>query len=205
MEQTSDKNLTPKERYDATMAQIEDERLKANGSSKEEQDELDEEAEKILKEEEMETQTVEKAEIKDPKIQEKVLDKTVGSEKKTITATKEQYQAQKTREAFAKSLLKAKAAESAHLKEEEKKTLELIGAKLSADKITDPVLKHLAAERAKLSTIFHQSQMAIQALQKRLLDEITKATDNIVKCKGAIENQDRQLLNFIKDNPDLLN
>lgn len=182
---------TTKEQYDKEMEQIREDNLRSKGIDPKEDKELDEESKQIADE-------MEQAE-------KKTFDKNMGSEK--IEVTREQYLESKKQQSEKQALKQLKVLQSQqvnHLKPEENKILQYVLANYELEKITHPVLIHLVKHKVELSKKYVEGQVAIKVLQQKLLEDIAKTTNNIVKCKGAIESADKQILDLIKEEPKIL-
>lgn len=133
------------------------------------------------------------------------IDKNMGQKK--VVVTQAEYQKSKQEKQFKDTLGNIQQLSDArvdHLNIEHKKVINLILSLAENDKLNNPVLEHLVRQKVILSTQFTQASVAIKALQQKLMNDIATATNNVVKCKGAIEEVDRQLIAFIRDNPKAL-
>lgn len=190
-EQKPIEELSPKERFDLTAKQIREDNAVARGedeedlSAFEEEDESEEDDEGEAPDAEAEAGTVE-------------VDKNLGKEKLNITEMSiGEHQKNKVAEAQQRaiaSLKELKSASQTHLKPEEIRIVQMIVAGVAAGKTKDPVLVHLVQQKAKKMEDFKKAQTAIGQLQQKLLNEISTATNEVVKCKGVIESLDAQIL-----------
>lgn len=209
----TEKELDPREKFKAIQEQAKVDNAKAKGEMTEEE-QLDEDvastAEELGMDDDSETEDElpESDPAKEQDAEESAeaetqpVDKHVGTKK--IEVTREQHQANQAQDNAVKALQALKNANQEHLNPEDLKAMKLALAMLQSGKLKDPVLVHLLNEKVELSKQYIQATVAIKELQRRMMTEISHATNAVVKCKGAIENQDRQILKLVKANPALL-
>lgn len=201
MNQSSERTPTPKELYDKQMDQIDDERLVAQGKDPDEEKELDamtEDAERIL--DNMESKEIDKkmGDKKEPVGPfSSTVDKATGEQR--IEVTREQFEKHKADQAAQKALLALKNAQYEHLKPEQKKEMNLLVAEFEVGKLDDPVLAHLMKEKIKLSQDHVRGQKEVNELQRKMLHEVARVTNNLVKTKGAMETTDKMILDRNKE------
>lgn len=204
----TEQEITPRDQFKAIQEQAKIDNAKAMGVDDEE--DFDNEVESTADdlgmdddfEEEDEPQTMESKKELDEESTTKPVDKNLGERK--IEVTREQHQGQKDQANAIEALRALKGANQEHLKPEDLKAMKLALSMLESGKLKDPVLIHLLKEKVELSKQYIKATIGIKELQRRLMNEISAATNAVVKCKGAIENQDRQILNLVKSNPGLL-
>jgi len=186
------KKKTNKQKFDDVQEKIETDHRKANGLNTKEQDaELDEEAETFEK-------NLEEA-------GEKGIDKTMGTKKITVTKEEyEDYKQDKQQQNFLNNAQRLKRKLTSHLSNDESNVIQKVMQKMQHGKLTDPVLKHVAAQRVVKSQEYAEEGLRVKVMQKSLLDELNKVADNLVKCQGAIESADLQILDLVKKNPALI-
>ena len=176
-----EKILTPHEKYKQGMVNINDanKEIIDKNSQEIDVDLATKNAEKIL-----------------DNIESKNIDKNMGNIKEPITqtVTAEQYIGMKEANDAAKALRSLHNAQKEHLGTEDIKTMHLITAEFESKKIKDPVLLMLLEEKVELSKMYVKGTLAIKELQRKLLSELSKSTNNMLKAKGAMEEIDKLLI-----------
>ncbi len=186
---------TPKQKYDEEMGNIKQANAEANGQTEESEiNDMADEAEKVM--DEMESR------------EQKAIDKSMGDVKEPAsgsftppkqhqkTITREEFLKMKEAQAAQKSLkiLQQQQAAGTHLSSKEHNTLVSILKRHEKGELKDPVLVAFLDEKIDLSRKYVEATVAVKELQKKLLNEISECTNNMVKCRGAIEQVDRMLL-----------
>ena len=185
--------LSPKQKFDLTMKQAREANAQARGDEPEDAEEdlsaFEEEDE--LEEDDEEGEDTGTAEVK-------TIDKSLGEEKLPVTEMNiGDHQKMKVAEAQKNAIAGLRALKDAsqtHMKPEQIRLVQNIVADVANGIITDPVLVHLVNQKAKQVQLFKEAQAAIGRLQQRLLNDISTATNDVVKCKGVIESLDAQIL-----------
>jgi len=188
------RQMTTKEIYDAEMKSINEATHQAKGKeldTKQEINELADDAEKIMDE------------MEDPKS----LDKSMGDEKEpvgpgpfsmppsnTTTMTQEQFHKMKEARVAQESLQALRQITTSHLSSKDQKALDLILAKVEAGEVSDIVLVELLEEKKSTAVLIVKAMAAISELQKKLLNDVAMASNNLVKARGAMEGLDHMIL-----------
>ena len=64
--------------------------------------------------------------------------------------------------------------------------------------IKDPLMVSLLEDKLDLAKVYAQAKVAMKQLEQKLIQEISAATNNMVKCNGAMEQVDRMILKNAK-------
>jgi len=171
---------TAKEKYKETMAKI-DRDNEANRQTDPDEVDLDEKAEEIM--EQTETKT------------------------KTIEVTKEQYLLKKAQENNMKTLQNLRRLQNPHktkLTQQQQAVMQKVLENVEKEKITDPVLLHLVNKKVKTSKVYLESQAKSRELYQEIMIKIKSISDEVIKCKGIIEDTDQEILEIVEKNPELL-
>ena len=171
--------MSPKEQFDATMEKAKTDSMKAKGIDPEEQQLVDDLAEAAEKE----------------------LDKTVGETKvsNVTEVTSEEYFRRKA-VTDQRKLIRALTHASTHeLTKNQKATLDLVLAQAEAEKLEDPVLRHLVKERGNAVAEYNNAVQSIKELERKLLEDISKSTNSMVKAKGVLEAMNKQILSVCEE------
>lgn len=187
---TVSNRLTPKQRFDQEMENVQDHKdnEKRNKMGKEEvelQDEMDE-----ISEEVEET-------FDDGK---KPFDKSMGNKK--IIVTKEQHLKNKKNIQDRLAMKHARSAarhSQKHLTNEQLMQMQKILESAEAGKVIDKVLIHLIKRKVILSEQYVVSQSSAGEKHKQMMEEMGKIAEDITKCKGAIENVDKEIFGYIEE------
>lgn len=199
MNQSSERAMTPKEQYDAQSALINKEHAEKNPVAEEQElNEIADDTEKIL--DDMESKELDKnvgakKELVGPFTP--AVDKATG--KQRIEVSREQFEKHKADQAAQRALLSLKNAQAEHLNPKQKKTIDSVVDEFENGMLKDPVLLHLLKEKGKLSQEHILASKAINALQRQLLEQVAKVTNDLVKTKGAMESTDKMLLGRVKE------
>ena len=133
------------------------------------------------------------------------IDKNMGERK--IEVTQEQYlkeKERKTAQETLRSLAGLRDANKQHLSQVELETLNKILREASNTEELSPVLRYMLKTKIKIAEEMVKAQVQIKKLQMDLLNEMTKVTDAVVKCKGNVELVDKQILEFYAENKGLI-
>lgn len=199
--------LSPKEKFDLTMKQAREANAQARGDEPEDAEEdlsAFEEEDELEEDDEGETEgPVDIKEFIGSPEETRTIDKNLGEEKLPVTEMSiGDHQKMKVAEAQKNAMAGLRALKDAsqtHMKPEQIRIVQNIVADVANGIITDPVLVHLVNQKAKQVQLFKDAQAAIGRLQQRLLNDISTATNDVVKCKGAIESIDAQILEVAAD------
>ena len=71
-------------------------------------------------------------------------------------------------------------------------------------KIKDNLLLHLVKKKIQLHKELEDNRGKAKKLQMKLLTELTKITDDVVKSQGALEVFNTDILIYTKENPELI-
>ncbi len=199
MNESSERAMTPKEQYDAQAELIHKEHAEHNPVTEEQEfNEIADGAEKIL--DDMESKDLDKnigAKKEPVGLFTPSVDKITG--KKLVEVSREQYEKHKADQAAQKALMSLKNAQAEHLNPTQKKTIDSVVTDFENGMLKDPVLLHLLKEKGKLSQEHILASKAIHALQRQLLEQVAKVTNDLVKTKGAMESTDKMLLGRVKE------
>ncbi len=195
---------TARERFEEERKRISEDHAAVNGQPPSEEDELDQDVDEVL-DEESEAENEVPEDFKQPEMEEATtpVDRNMGLGKK-IEVTREQHIDSKKQKEMAEQLMGLRRANTEHLSPEDQKRIHTILAKAEANKLDHPLLNYLIREKVTLATQYVQATVAIKTLQQQLLKQVSEASNGLVKCKGAIENNDRQILDLVTKNPELL-
>lgn len=123
------------------------------------------------------------------------IDKNLGDEGHVVTST--QYQAAKLESAKHAAIeAMSETASGKHLTNEERVLLQAIVKKRKS--IDDPVLKHLITQKAMQEQGYVNLKKQVKDLNDKVMRELMKASNDLVKTQGVIENIDRQILDYIE-------
>lgn len=187
--------LSPKQKFDLTMKQVNKDNAEARGE--EDPDESEEDLRAFEEEDESEEDDESEA-SDDGEAEVRSIDKNLGQEKLPVTemtvGEHQKSQVAAAQKRAVTSLMELKSSAKTNLKPEEIRIVQMIVAGVAAGKVKDPVLVHLVNQKAKKVEDFKKAQEEIGKLQQRLLNDISTATNEVVKCKGVIESLDAQIL-----------
>jgi len=199
-QESSETPLTPKERYDAQMNQIAEERAEHRPNDEDQElDELASDADEIM--ERMETKEIDKTvgQTKEP-VGPGPFSQAVDKVKpKGMEMNRDQFEKYKADKKAQKALQALKNAQNEHLKPAEQKQMNLLVAEFEAGKITDLVIIHLMKEKLKISENHIAAGKEVSGLQRRMLEQVAEVTNNLVKVKGAMETTDKMILDRQKE------
>lgn len=205
----SDKPLTPKQQYDAEMAGINKATAEAKGEDLEDKKEMEavaEDAEEIL--DDLESKEDSKA-----------LDKSMGAEKKPVgpgpfskavnagkatappkahTMTSEQFHKMKEARNAQAALQSLRDITASKLPQADQKILIELLEKHEGGLTKDVVLQELLDEKKETAKLVVKAMASISDLQKKLLNDVATASNNLVKARGAMEGIDHMLLKRYK-------
>ena len=190
-----EKEMTPKEKFDAEMKSInatlsKDAPEKQAGFSDEEVEELEEEVEAI-------NEAIEESET--------VIDKSMGETK--VEVTKEQFNSMKQEQEKMKilhQLSQAGGLKAEKLSPEQEAKMQKL-FKLERDgKLADPVLKHLLSKKVKIAQDKVKLDIQAKEMQMKLVLEFKKLADATMKCVGATNTFNASILEYVEENPGVL-
>lgn len=195
--------LTTKEQYDVEMAGINKANAEKIGVDLEQKQEDEAVAEDVMQD--LEDQEDSKA-----------LDKSMGSEKepvgpgpfskavdsakginpppKTHTMTLEQFHKMKEARLAQEALQSLRDTTASNLPMKDQKILNLVLAQSEAGEVKDEVLVALLEEKNVTARLIVKAMTAIAQLQKKLLNDVAAASNNLVKARGAMEGIDHMIL-----------
>ena len=73
-----------------------------------------------------------------------------------------------------------------------------------SDKIDDILLLHMVKKKLELHQENEKYQKEAKNLQLKLLNELARLTDKVVKSQGALEVFNADILKYTKENPKLI-
>ncbi len=98
----------------------------------------------------------------------------------------------------AKAMTNEKPQKS-HLTQEEKSLLTHLFKSHTENKITDPVLLQLLKMRESSKRSYIEKQSAMKAIYVGIMQELNDLSQETIKLQGALENTDRQIIEFLKE------
>jgi len=126
------------------------------------------------------------------------IDKNMGTEGYTVT--KQEYEADKLDKAKQQALDAMQAfSRNGKLSNEQRATLQQIVAKRKT--ISDPILKHLLTQKAMQEQGFKELKIKVKDINEGIMNELMKASNDLLKTQGVIENLDDQILKYVDGNP----
>lgn len=94
-----------------------------------------------------------------------------------------------------------------HLSKEQfeliKEVMDMVANGEGEEEVTDVVLIHLASRKVKLTSQYAESAQIIKQLHQKMLNDIMKVSDNVLKQKGALEAIDMEILEYLKEVNDI--
>ena len=182
--------LTSKEKFDQELKQINKDINEANETELDHQ--LNQDCEDALKEMEPESNVV-------------AIDKNLGETK--VSMNKDEWlkiQEQEALKGMAESVRNIIKPSDAKLNKKQKETLNKSLIMFREEKISDPVLHNVVGMKIQQGKKYLEMTQQFKKYQIELLEKLKQCTDQIVKCTGAIEIFDEQILAIIEKNPQLL-
>lgn len=185
--------VTTKERYDAEMKNIHQANAKANGQSDDvELEKIADDAERVL--DKMKSRKVDKSmgDVKEPASG--AFSSSVKHQQKIMT--KDQFLKWKEAKAAQKAIhaVQQQQRTKAHLSHQDNNIISELLKQYEKNELKDPILMAYLDEKIELAKKYIEATVAIKELQKKLLNDVATNTNNVVKCRGAIEQVDRMLL-----------
>lgn len=98
----------------------------------------------------------------------------------------------------AKTLHEEKRSKS-HLTLEEKSLLTQLLKSHAENKVSDPVLLHLLKMRESSKRDYLEKQSAMKSIYVGIMKELNELSQEALKLQGAIENTDKQIIEFLKE------
>lgn len=177
-------SMTPKERYDTEMKNINS--AKGVDIDKKEIESLADDTEKIMDE-------LENREDK------KELDKNMGVDKKpigagTFTMTKEEFNKGKEAKAAQAAVQALRTVTASNLSDTDQKCLDLLVDKHDSEETKDEVLIELLSAKRDMAKTILSAMNVISELQKKLLNEVSTASNNLTEAKGSMKMLDGMIL-----------
>lgn len=127
------------------------------------------------------------------------VDKNMGTEAHAVT--RQQHESSKLADSQQTALDKMQAvSRNSKISNEQRAQLQNIVG--NRKKISDPVLKHLLTQKAMQEQGFTELKSKVKEINDRVMKELMKASNDLLKTQGAIENMDDQILKYVDDNPD---
>lgn len=164
--------LTSRERYLQVQAKIKEDMnaLKIESEPEEEEDDLsDNDVEEMVE-----------------------IDKSMGDQKFTMTSEQYHHQKKVNDEKEAIESIKQIKIVGKHLTEKEAEKLK---SAICSDS-DDPVLRHLIKQKALRQKDYESQKQYVAELNAKIVYEIGEASRNLLKTQGAIENIDKQILDY---------
>lgn len=130
------------------------------------------------------------------------IDKHIGTKK--IVVTKEQNEKAKEvriqNEAL-QSMSQLHAKVKPHLNQVQANKLQGILKKVADCESVDPVLGHFIKKKIENASEFANMNVKMREMQKKLLQDLTLVSNDIIKCRGASEFLDKEILSYYEENP----
>lgn len=98
----------------------------------------------------------------------------------------------------AKSMTEERPQKS-YLSQEEKTLLTHLIKSHAENKITDPVLLQLLKMREASKRNYLEKQSAMKTIYVGIMKELNDLSQETIKLQGALENTDRQIIEFLKE------
>ena len=89
--------------------------------------------------------------------------------------------------------------QKSHLTQEEKTLLTHLIKSHAENKITDPVLLQLLKMRESSKKNYLEKQSAMKTIYVGIMKELNDLSQETIKLQGALENTDRQIIEFLKE------
>ena len=89
--------------------------------------------------------------------------------------------------------------QKSHLTQEEKTLLTHLIKGHAENKITDPVLLQLLKMRESSKRSYIEKQSAMKTIYVGIMKELNDLSQGAIKLQGALENTDRQIIEFLKE------
>lgn len=197
-EKTEEKPLTPKQKYDQEIKGYNKSIAENTAPEKEVMSEQE------VKEHLEEVDALEEAIDSQDKIE--AIDKNMGATK--IEVTKQQHLSRKLEEEK-KKVLSTLHGPNASMKQnklapKDVKLMDQVLVMIQNGKCNDPVLKHLVDKKVSLAGERATLLVKIKEAQLRIINEMATMTDESMKNQGAMDTYNKDILQYVRKNPELL-
>lgn len=138
-------------------------------------------------------------------MEEKVIDKNMGTKK--VTVTKEKFLEEKEKRVKHESierLQKLNNFKKHNLSDRQNSYIEKVLELYRKGKLTDSFLIHFVERKLEYYEEYQGREKEVKKLQMDLLQKINQVTDEVIKCKNNMEFIDKEIAQYVEKNLHLI-